>query len=188
MKILLKNMVCDRCIFVIENVLHELNLQFIAIYMGEVDFGNTIINSEQLEQIRNKIEPLGFELINDKKTKIIENIKKHIIKLIQQESTSERFKLSDYLASNLYYDYTHLSNLFSTSEGVTIEQYYINQKIEKTKELLIYDEFTLTEISYSLGYSSVAHLSRQFKKVTTITPSQFKKLREKRHRRALDKV
>ncbi len=185
-------MVCDRCILVIQNVLTDLNLDAIAVHMGEVDFGEAIIEAEQLEQFRDKIEPLGFELINDKKTKLIENIKKYIIELIQHDnilgSMSEKLKLSDYLADKLHYDYTHLSNLFSTVEGVTIEQYFINQKIEKTKELLVYDEFTLTEISYRLGYSSVAHLSRQFKKITGMTTSEFKQLRSDKHRQALDKV
>jgi AraC-like DNA-binding protein len=162
-----------------------------AVHMGEVDFGEVIIEAEQLELFRNKIEPLGFEIINNKKTKLIENIKKHIIKLVQQESTSDqtlKFKLSEYLADKLHHDYTHLSNLFSTVESVTIEHYYINQKIEKTKELLVYDELNLTEISYRLGYSSVAHLSRQFKKVTGMTTTQFKQLRSNNHRQALDKV
>ncbi len=185
-------MVCDRCILVVQNVLNELNLNAIAVHMGEVDFGEMVISTEQLEQLREKIEPLGFELINDKKTKLIENIKKYIIELIQHDSRlgslSEKFKLSDYLVSKLHHDYTHLSNLFSTVEGVTIEQYFINQKIEKTKELLVYDELTLTEISYRLGYSSVAHLSRQFKKITGMTTSQFKQLRNDKHRQALDKV
>jgi len=181
-------MVCDRCILVIENVLNELQLMPIAVLMGEIDFGDSIITPDQLKKFKHKIEPLGFEIINDKKTKLIENIKKHIIKLIQYENSSEKLKLSDYLAKQLHHDYTHLSNLFSTVEGVTIEQYFIHQKIEKTKELLIYDELTLTEISYRLGYSSVAHLSRQFKKITGMTPSQFKQLRQNKHRKALDKV
>jgi len=191
MKIVIKNMVCDRCVLVIQNVLTELNMKAIAVHMGEVDFGDLNVEAEQLEQFRSKIVPLGFEIINNKKTKLIENIKKHIIKLVQQESTPDqslKFKLSDYLADTLHHEYTHLSNLFSTVEGVTIEQYYINQKIEKTKELLVYDELTLTEISYRLGYSSVAHLSRQFKKVTGMTTTQFKLLRSNNHRQALDKV
>ncbi len=188
MKIMIKNMVCDRCILVIKNVLKELALNANSVHMGEVDFGENTLSVEQLQQIKDKIEPLGFELINDKKSKLIENIKKHIIKLAQQESTTEKFKLSDYLVNKLHHDYTHMSNLFSTVEGVTIEQYFINQKIEKTKELLVYDELTLTEIAYRLGYSSVAHLSRQFKKVTGMTTTQFKQLCNTKHRQALDKV
>ena len=150
-------------------------------------FGEINLEAPKLEQFRNKIEPLGFELINDKKTRLIENIKKHLIALVQNQA-QEKIKLSDYLSSKLHHEYTHLSNLFSTVEGVTIEQYFINQKIEKTRELLVYDELSLTEIADRLGYSSVAHLSGQFKKVTGMTPSQFKELRGSSQRRSLDKV
>ncbi len=187
MKILIKNMVCDRCKLVIQNVLDELNLKPQALYLGEVDFGDETIDMETLEQFQRKINPLGFELINDKKTRLIENIKKHVIALVQYQA-AEKIKLSDYLSNKLHHEYTHLSNLFSTVEGVTIEQYFINQKIEKTRELLVYDELSLTEIADRLGYSSVAHLSGQFKKVTGMTPSQFKELRGSNQRRSLDKV
>ncbi len=188
MKILIKNMVCDRCKMVIQNVLDELELNPQAVYLGEVDFGDATIEAQVLEQIQNKIVPLGFEIINDKKTRLIENIKKQVISLVQQPQAPHKVRLSKYLSNQLHHDYTHLSNLFSTVEGVTIEQYFINQKIEKTRELLVYDELTLTEISYRLGYSSVAHLSRQFKKVTGMTPSQFKQLRDSNQRQSLDKL
>ena len=187
MKILVKNMVCDRCKLVIQNVLDELNLKPQAVYLGEVDFGEETIDAEALEQFQKKITPLGFELINDKKSRLIEKIKKYVISLVQ-EPTIEKVKLSDYLSDRLHHDYTHLSNLFSTVEGVTIEHYFINQKIEKTRELLVYDELSLTEIADRLGYSSVAHLSRQFKKVTGMTPSQFKQLHGSSQRLSLDKV
>ena len=173
---------------VIQNVLDELDLKPQAVYLGEVDFGDDNISAELLEQFQQKIVPLGFELINDKKTRLIENIKKHVITLAQQPQAQEKVKLSEYLSQHFFHDYTHLSNLFSTVEGVTIEQYFINQKIEKTRELLVYDELTVTEIADRLGYSSVAHLSRQFKKVTGMTPSQFKQLRDSNQRRSLDKV
>jgi AraC-like DNA-binding protein len=188
MKILIKNMVCDRCKMAIEDVLAELELVPTSVQLGEVDLGETILDGEQLEQFREKIEPLGFELINDRKTRLIENIKRAVIELVQAPEPPEKIKLSEYLSSRLFHDYTHLSNLFSTVEGVTIEQYFINQKIEKTRELLVYDELTLTEIADRLGYSSVAHLSRQFKKITGMTPSQFKQLRDGRQRKALDKI
>ncbi len=188
MKILIKNMVCDRCKMVIQNVLDELELKPQAVYLGEVDFGDATIEAQVLEQFQDKIVPLGFEIINDKKTRLIENIKKQVISLVQQPQAPQKVKLSEHLSNQLHHDYTHLSNLFSTVEGVTIEQYFINQKIEKTRELLVYDELTLTQISYRLGYSSVAHLSRQFKKVTGMTPSQFKQLRDSNHRQSLDKV
>ncbi len=188
MKILIKNMVCDRCKMAVRQVLDILNLQASAITLGEVDFGDAGIDAEQLEQFRQKIEPLGFELISSKRSRLIENIKKHLIALVHQQQAPEKVRLSDYLSQQLFHDYTHLSNLFSTVEGVTIEQYFISQKIEKTRELLVYDELTLTEIADRLGYSSVAHLSRQFKKVTGMTPSQFKELRDSGIRRPLDQV
>ncbi|MFV2032939.1 MAG: helix-turn-helix domain-containing protein [Gammaproteobacteria bacterium] len=172
----------------IQQVLDTLGLKASAITLGEADFGDSTLDAKQLEQIRQSIEPLGFELINDKRTRLIENIKKHVIALVQQQAAPEKLRLSDYLGERIHLDYTHLSNLFSTVEGVTIEQYFINQKIEKTRELLVYDELTLTEISHRLGYSSVAHLSRQFKKVTGMTPSQFKQLRDSGRRQSLDKV
>ena len=181
-------MVCDRCKMAIEDVLAGLDLVPTSVHLGEVDLGEAILEGDQLENFRAKIEPLGFELINDKKTRLIENIKKAIIALVQKSVAPEKIKLSEYLSTRLFHDYTHLSNLFSTVEGVTIEQYFINQKIEKTRELLVYDELTLTEIADRLGYSSVAHLSRQFKKVTGMTPSQFKQLRDGSQRRSLDKV
>ena len=188
MKILIKNMVCDRCNLAIKDVLADLELTARSVQLGEVDLGEARLEGEQFEQFRERIEALGFELINDKKTQLIENIKKAVITLVQAPEPAEKVKLSEYLSNRLFHDYTHLSNLFSTVEGVTIEQYYINQKIEKTRELLVYDELTLTEIADRLGYSSVAHLSRQFKKVTGMTPSQFKQLRDGRQRQSLDKV
>ena len=153
-----------------------------------MDFGNEVLDVEQLERFRNKIEPLGFELINDKKSRLVESIKKNVIAFVGQQETPEKTKISDHLHDRLNRDYTYLSNLFSAVEGVTIEQYFINQKIEKTKEYLVYDELTLTEIAFRLGYSSVAHLSRQFKKVTGLTPSHFKRLRDSKQRKSIDKV
>ena len=188
MKILIKNMVCDRCILAIEDVLAQLDLSARSVQLGEMDLGEAKLEGEQLEQFQKKIEALGFELINDKKTRLIENIKAAVIALVQAPEPAEKVKLSEYLSRRLFHDYTHLSNLFSTVEGVTIEQYCINQKIEKTRELLVYDELTLTEIAHRLGYSSVAHLSRQFKKITGMTPSQFRQLRDGRQRLSLDKV
>lgn len=188
MKLHIKNMVCDRCKLVIRNVLQEQGLKSLAVHLGQVDFGDTTLNAEQLNLFRHKIEALGFELINDKKSKLIEKIKSLVITFVQQQEQLENQKLSDHLSHQLRHDYTYLSNLFSSIEGTTIEQYLINQKIEKAKELLVYNELTLTEISYQLGYSSVAHLSRQFKKVTGLTASQFKQLRNDNQRQSLDKV
>ncbi len=180
-------MVCDRCRFVVQNILDSLNLAAVSVQLGEVDFGAAEIDTQQLEQFRNKIESVGFELINDKKSRLIAKLRQHVIEFVRKDSL-EKVKLSEFLASRLHHDYSYLSKLFSSVEGVTIEHFYISQKIEKTKELLVYDELTLTEISYRLGYSSVAHLSRQFKKITGLTPSHFKQLRDSGRRNSIDKV
>jgi AraC-like DNA-binding protein len=191
MKIVIKNMVCDRCILVIQNILDEQSLRATSVQLGEVDFGKNPPSADQLNVFKQKIEALGFELISDKKSQLMVNIKRHIVDLvtlIQQPESEEKIKLSHHLSNKLHHDYTYLSNLFSAVEGVTIEQYFIHQKIEKVKELLIYDEISLTEIAYQMGYSSVAHLSRQFKKVTGSTPTQFKQFRDASSRRSIDKV
>jgi len=166
-------MVCDRCILVIRNVLLQLKLTPNSIELGEVDFANTTLQANKLQAICDIIEPLGFELIDSKKSRTIEKIKNLIIALIHQQHNSNHANLSDYLSEHIHYDYNYLSSLFSSVEGITIEQYLIQQKIEKVKELLVYDETNLTEIAYQLGYSSVSHLSTQFKKVTGLTPSHF---------------
>lgn len=188
MKIYIKNMVCDRCKLVISNVLEDLGLAPRSVVLGEVDFGERELVPAQLQLIKEKIEPLGFELIDDKKHRLIEHIKTAIIELVHGGSENIQVRISDYLQDKIHYDYGYLSNLFSAVEGITIEQYLINQKIEKVKELLVYDELSLTEIAMQLGYSSLAHLSSQFKKVTGLTPSHFKKLKDARQRQPLDKL
>jgi AraC-like DNA-binding protein len=188
MKLQIRNMVCDRCTLVIRNTLDEIGVQPVLIRLGEVDLGDQALDEAQLDAFRRRIEALGFELISDKKSQLIESIRKHIIVLVQEQGDIERVRISDYLSENLFHDYAYLSNLFSSVEGVTIEKFFILQKIEKVKELLVYDELTLTEIAVRLGYSSVAHLSRQFKKVTGQTPSEFKQLRDTSLRKPLDKV
>jgi AraC-like DNA-binding protein len=188
MKIHIKNMVCDRCRFAIQGVLDELDVEYESVSLGEADLGERDLDDATLDRFREKVEALGFELINDRKSRLIESIKTQIVTLLQQPDVTEKFRLSDYLAQRLFHDYTYLSNLFSSVEGVTIEQYFIGQRIEKVKELLVYDELTLTEIAYRLGFSSVSHLSRQFKKITGQTPSEFKSLRDSRQRRPLDKA
>jgi len=188
MKLYIKNMVCDRCRLVISDVMVQLKLSPLSIELGEVDFGESALTAGEVEAVRGAVEPLGFELIDDKKSRLIERIKKAIIALISQPEQMDKVKLSDYLADALHYDYGHLSNLFSSVEGVTLEQYLIRQKIEKVKELLIYDELSLTEIAARLGYSSVAHLSAQFKKITGMPPSEFKRMRDMSLRQPLDKV
>jgi AraC-like DNA-binding protein len=160
----------------------------VSVALGEVDLGDLDLGADQLKDFSERLHAVGFEILNDKKSRLIENIKKHVIVLVQQPEQMEQTRLSEYLASHLFHDYTYLSNLFSAVEGMTIEQFFINQKIEKVKEFLVYDELTVTEIAYRLGYSSVAHLSRQFSKVTGQTPSRFKALRDSRQRKSLDKA
>lgn len=181
-------MVCDRCKMVIRSQLQDLNLKPLTVELGEVDFGDYELDPNQIKAIKEKVEPLGFELIDDKKSRLIEAIKTSIIELVHRQEEFIQIKLSEYLQSKLHYDYNYISYLFSSIEGITIEQYLIHQKIEKVKELLVYDELTLSEIAYQLSYSSVAHLSTQFKKVTGLTPSYFKKLKDAKKRNPLDKL
>jgi AraC-like DNA-binding protein len=183
----IKNMVCGRCIKVVKEELEKLNLNVERVVLGEaVVSSNHEINENK---IKSMLELNGFELIDDRQAKTIEKIKVIIIELVQAQSEDKisNVSFSDYISRKIDKSYQYLSSLFSSHEGVTLETYYINQKIEKVKELLIYDELSLTEIAYRLGYSSVQHLSSQFKKITGLTPSKFKNLREK-NRKALDKV
>lgn len=186
MKLYIKNMVCNRCIMVVENTLKQLNIDYEKVLLGEVILNKKISEAEK-NKIRESLELLGFELIEDKSSRIIENIKAIIIDLIQNKNSELQTNLSDLLSSELKHDYSYLSNLFSVVEGITIEKYFIAQRIEKVKELLVYDELSLTEIAYKLNYSSVAYLSSQFKKVTGLTPGHFKKIGEDK-RKPLDKV
>ena len=188
MKIFIKNMVCDRCKLVIKSIFQDLHLSPLSVEMGEVDFGEKILSAAQIREIDKAITPFGFELIDDRKGRLVEKIKKSIIDLIRNRDEESTVKLSDYLQQQMHRDYSSLSHLFSSLEGTTIEQYLINQKIEKIKELIIYDELNLGQIAARLGYSSLAHLSGQFKKVTGLTPSHFKRLRDSRQRLPLDKL
>jgi AraC-like DNA-binding protein len=154
--------------------------------MGEVELPNPLTD-DQLKDIGIKMTELGFEILDSKAQKLIEKIKNLLIEKVQGGVIEEHFSLTEFLTKALSKEYTQLSRLFSEVEGTTLEQFFILQKIEKVKEWLVYDELTLSEISYKLGYSSVAHLSGQFKKITGLTPSQFKKLGSS-HRKSLDKV
>lgn len=171
---------------VVENTLKQLNIDYEKVLLGEVILNKKISEAEK-NKIRESLELLGFELIEDKSSRIIENIKAIIIDLIQNKNSELQTNLSDLLSSELKHDYSYLSNLFSVVEGITIEKYFIAQRIEKVKELLVYDELSLTEIAYKLNYSSVSYLSSQFKKVTGLTPGHFKKIGEDK-RKPLDKV
>lgn len=180
-------MVCPRCIKVVKDEFAKLGLPIEHIELGKVKVAS-LLSQDQMEAVREALVENGFELIDDKKSKLIERIKTLIIERIHHdESGFETLNTSTYLARALGYDYSYLSNLFSSVEGITIEKYIINQKIEKVKELLVYDELSLNEISYRLGYSSVQHLSGQFKKITGLTPSHFKKLKVNM-RKPLDEV
>ncbi len=179
-------MVCDRCIMVVQNELEKLGLDAKNIKLGEVILSKEITSLEK-ENLSKTLEPLGFEVIDDKKGRIIEKIKNIIIDLVHHQDSDVKTNLSDVLSDKLHHDYNYLSNLFSEVEGTTIEKYFIAQKVEKVKELLVYDELLLSEIANRLNYSSVAYLSNQFKKVTGLTPSHFKQIKEDK-RKPLDKV
>lgn len=179
-------MVCNRCIMVVQDELEKLGMDFTSIKLGEVTLTKELTSDER-NSLENVLVPLGFEVIDDKKSRIIEKIKNTIIDLVHHQDNDSKNNLSDILSKELNHDYNYLSNLFSEVEGTTIEKYFIAQKIEKIKELLVYDELSLSEIADRLNYSSVAYLSNQFKKVTGLTPSHFKQIREDR-RKPLDKV
>lgn len=183
----IKNMVCNRCILVVQNELDKLGLDTKHVKLGEVLFEKEPTSDEK-KSLEEVLVPLGFEVIDDKKSRVIEKIKNVIIDLVHyQGNNGLKHNLSEILGHELNHDYNSLSNLFSEVEGTTIEKYFIAQKIEKVKELLVYDELSLSEIAYHLNYSSVAYLSNQFKKVTGITPSQFK-IQKQDRRKPLDEV
>lgn len=186
MKVYIKNMVCNRCILVVKNELEKLGYHPLSLTLGEVELERDIDDHEK-SAINSHLLPFGFELIDNKKSRIIEKIKNIIIELVHHHDNDIKVNLSDVLSDQLNHDYNYLSNLFSEVEGTTIEKYLIAQKIEKVKELLVYDELSLSEIAFRLNYSSVAYLSNQFKKVTGLTPSYFKQIRDKK-RKPLDEV
>lgn len=182
-----RNMVCNRCIKVVEEEFRKLDLEIRKISLGEIVVANQL-GKEILYKIRNVLEKNGFELIEDRKMRTIEQIKLLILYLVRNEQkTKSKINISEYLSEKLNSDYHYLSTLFSSVENITIEHYVILQKIELAKELLKYGDLTLSEISYRLGYSSVAHLSAQFKKVTGMNANQFKTLTENT-RKPLDKI
>lgn len=180
-------MVCARCIKTVSAIFQQAGADIKAVRLGSVETINEL-NKAQLDNIRQNLLSEGFEILDDQKVKLIERIKNEIIALVHHGDLDEmKMNLSAHLANRLHKDYNYLSNLFSSVETTTIEQYFILQKIEKVKELLVYDELSLSEIAYKLGYSSVAHLSNQFKKITGSTPSEFKKLKG-HHRNHLDSI
>jgi AraC-like DNA-binding protein len=186
MRLYIKNMVCQRCIMAVKQELEKSGLQPLLIALGEVDLAERP-SDEQLTQIKERLVGLGFELLDDEKQKQIETVKNLIIQKVQQGEMEEHFSISQFLGKALNRDYIYISRLFSEVEGITLEQFLILQKIEKVKEWLTYNELTLSEIAWKLGYSSVAHLSAQFKKTTGLTPSNFKRPGA-RKRKPIDEV
>ena len=186
MLLYIKNMVCNRCIHVVEQELNKLKLNPTHVRMGEVELAKPV-NLNQLQQLDENLRKFGFELLDNQKQKQIEKIKYLLIKKVQSGEIEEHFSIINFLSKSLHKDYSNISRLFSEVEGITIEQFFILQKIEKVKELLVYAEMNLNEISFQLGYSSSAHLSGQFKKVTGLTPGHFKKIGALQ-RKSLDQV
>lgn len=172
-------MVSNRCKMAVKEELKKLGLHFIVVDLGEVDVMETI-SMEQRNQLKIGLLNSGFELMDDKKSMLIEKIKNVIIEMVHHSDEIIKVNFSNYLSDKLNHDYTYLSNLFSEVQGTTIEHFIISHKTERVKELIIYGEHNITEIAWKMGYSSVAHLSSQFKKVTGLSPSHFKNLKDKR--------
>ncbi len=181
MKIYIQNMVCQRCKMVVKSELEKLGLHHTRVELGEVEVMEELSSQQQQDLLNRGLKKAGLELMEDKRSMLVERIKIHIIELLDNQDEQIKVNLSDYLSEKLNHNYTYLANLFSEVKGTTIEKFYLNHKIEKVKELLVYDELNLTEIADKLHYSSVAHLSNQFKKMTGLTPSHFKNLKQKRH-------
>lgn len=179
-------MVCTRCEMAVKTELDKLNISFSEMQLGEVTL-QSVLEEDEKEALAKNLTNLGFELLDDKISQTIERIKNLIVGLVHYQDLKLKVNLSSYIADDLQQDYSALSNLFSETEGVTIEHYFIAQKIERVKELLLYNELSLSEIAYQLHYSTVAHLSNQFKKTTGITPTQFKRSNEVK-RKQIDEV
>ncbi len=179
MKLFIKYMVSIRCKMIVKAELEKLGLQFTAVDLGEANITGPL-TTEQWQLLKTRLLQSGLELMDDKKAMLIEKIKNVIVEMVHYSDELPIVKNSEYISDKLGHDYTYLANLFSEATGTTIEHFIIANKIEKVKELLLYDELSLTEISYKLNYSSVAHLSTQFKKATGLTPTFFKQLKNKK--------
>ncbi len=182
----IKNMVCPRCISAVSNILEQLEIPYASIKLGEVKLAS-ILNTNTKKGLSKALQNSGFSLIDDRKSQLIEQMKTLVVDKIHHSSEGLDIKWADYVGDNIHLDYKYLSALFSSVENITFEQYIINQKIERVKELIVYDELTLSEIAYKMSYSSVAYLSNQFKKVTGMAPTQFKKSIDKK-RKSLDEI
>jgi AraC-like DNA-binding protein len=186
MKLHIKNMVCDRCVAAVREVLENNGQTVVQIGLGEATLSDEVSKSVRL-RIDKQLQEIGFALLDDKKSQLVEQIRTAIIERVHGAGQKQDVNLSEYLKERLGYDYHYLSSRFSEMEGVTIEKYYIAQRIERVKELLIYDELSLAQIAGELNYSSAAYMSNQFKQLTGMTPGEFKRLRQKL-RLPLDKV
>lgn len=182
----IKNMVCNRCIMVVQQVFENLGYPPVRISLGEVETAQSL-KDQELDPLKKTLTGYGFELIDEPKSRLIEKIKNTIIQSVHHNHEEMKVNYSEYIEDHLHRDYAYLSSLFSEVEGTTIEKYIINQKIERVKELLVYGELTLSEIADQMGYSNVAYLSNQFKKVTGLSPSHFKQVKENK-RKPLDEV
>lgn len=184
MQLYIKNMVCDRCIMVVRQELEKAGLQPVKVELGKAEVAHNFGEGEK-ERFVERLRAVGFELLEDKRRVVAERIKNRIIELVHRKDNELKINLSDHLSAELQQDYSSLSKLFSEVEACTIEQYYIAQKTERIKELLSYNELSINEIALTLNYSSAAHLSNQFRKVTGISPREF---RNRLERRSLDAV
>lgn len=182
----IKNMVCDRCVMVVRTELERAGCRVLAVRLGEAEVEGGLLPGEKA-RLAERLEALGFELLEDRRARMIEAVKRAVIELVRAEEVMPDVRLSEYLQERLRVDYRQISTLFSETEGRTVEKYFIAQKIERVKELLVYDDLSLGEIAFRLGYSSVAHLSAQFKQVTGMTPSRYK-LMGSAGRRTIDSV
>ena len=179
MRLYIKNMVCIRCKMVVKYELDKLGLHHTRIELGEVEIKEDL-SEEQLYNLNVALKSCGLELMDDKKSILVEKIKATVIELVHYKDDMIKINLTDYISQKLNHNYTYLSNLFSEVKGTSIEKYFLELKIERVKELLVYDELNISEIAWKLHYSSVAHLSTQFKKMTGLTPSHFKNLKNNR--------
>lgn len=182
----IKNMVCDRCKMAVDQTLRNMGIRPLSVELGEVRIADDL-PAEERAQLRLALARLGFELLGDRRQRTIEQMRQAIIRLVHYRDNNSTLNLSGYLSSQLHQDYSALSKLFSEVEGKTVERYYMEQRIERVKELIKYDELSLTQIALQMNYSSVAYLSSQFKSVTGMTPTQFKALK-RNLRKSLDKV
>jgi AraC-like DNA-binding protein len=178
MKLVIKNMVSLRCILLVKAELNRLEIPFDDVRLGEVELSESI-PATKFQQLQLSLMQAGLEIINDRKTILVEKVKTLVVEMIHHKEELPRENYSRYISQKLNQNYTYLANIFSESQGITIEHFIIGHKIEKVKELMLYNELSLTEISYRLNYSSVAHLSTQFKKVTGMTPTAYKQMQHK---------